>query len=1116
MAPISVHDLQEDNPPTSETKFSLDKCQEQSRKINPAVDQSQYRIFHQVLRHRAADPYQVPLIAFPSSTQADYEYYTGATLYRFANCAASVYEEKGLKKNESLTVAILGPTNIDWVVSMFALSMAGYTVLTLSPRLSSAAIAKLLQETNCECLVHSNTPPINGLVQETAAAISVQTVLMHPRTVYDSSERALQHFPEDPTQENRPAIIMHSSGSTGLPKSMKIPHWRFTNAPPPADEDRYLVTLPLSHAFGLYATPPSMYHRKTVHFLNPDLPMTCEGLTQAIAAAKPGVLGVVPYILKLLNEDERGIEALRSCAHVLTGGSQCPDDLGDRLVDLGVNLSTLFGSTECSTIGVSINRPKDDNAWNYIRIPDNDMEHIFPRPVAEDLYEFVFLKDYPGRIVANSDDPPESFHSRDVFTPHPTIPFAWKYVTRMDDRVTLLNGEKVLPLPIEGRIRKHPAVREVVVVGIGKTAPGILLFRADNAKELSDSDFIEKTWPVIEEANKHAESFSQISRDMIIPMPAGIDIPRTDKRSVIRGQVYKVFEKDIESMYSGLEDQHEGTAILEGHALVDYLLELGQGVLGKHLTNPDDDLFNLGMNSLQAIQMRAAILKHLSLGGNSKKKLSQNVVFEQGTISNLARHLTALRLGIATIKEKPIALIEEMTASFSVAPQPRERIPEENVIVLTGATGGLGAQLLVQLTNHPRTSHIYCLLRGHNAAARLEQSLKERHYLPLPPTGKYTVLTSSLHEPNLGLSKENYAILKARTTHIIHSAWPVNFQLGLPSFASSLQGLQNLLTLTLTTTSSSQPARLVFCSSVSVALDTPAPARIPEAPIADLSYVSGMGYAASKLVGERIVEAANRDAGAKASIVRIGQMVGDTRAGVWNDTEMVPLMIRSALTMGILPKLEGERCCWLPVDVCASAMIEIEGLNKSAAANPAANPEADSREECESKRLLYNVSSPLSFSWNEDLLPALKKLGLHFEAVPFSAWIAQLRKLASQTGTADSEFMGTTNGINSGDNNEHYPVDLKATVVAADPAQNPALKLIESFEESYGHEPQGDGITFATEEAEKASPSLRTMEGVIESGLLEKMLMVWMRKWKGNKDDERAIELITSHEAGKQ
>lgn len=87
-----------------------------------------------------------------------------------------------------------------------------------------------------------------------------------------------------------------------------------------------------------------MYRRKTVHFLNSDLPVTREGLTQAIAAARPELLSTVPYILKLLAEENSGIESLRGCGHVLTTGSQCPDDLGDRLEELGVNVSTLYGS----------------------------------------------------------------------------------------------------------------------------------------------------------------------------------------------------------------------------------------------------------------------------------------------------------------------------------------------------------------------------------------------------------------------------------------------------------------------------------------------------------------------------------------------------------------------------------------------------------------------------------------------------------------------------------------------------------------------------------------------------------------------------------------------------
>ena len=87
-----------------------------------------------------------------------------------------------------------------------------------------------------------------------------------------------------------------------------------------------------------------MYLRKTVFFLNPNLPLTCDGLTSAIRAAKPQILCTVPYALKLLAEQQNGIEALRTCDRVLSTGSQCPDELGDRLVDQGVHLGTLLGS----------------------------------------------------------------------------------------------------------------------------------------------------------------------------------------------------------------------------------------------------------------------------------------------------------------------------------------------------------------------------------------------------------------------------------------------------------------------------------------------------------------------------------------------------------------------------------------------------------------------------------------------------------------------------------------------------------------------------------------------------------------------------------------------------
>ena len=364
--------------------------------------------------------------------------------------------------------------------------------------------------------------------------------------------------------------------------------------------------------------------------------------------------------------------------------------------------------------------------------------------------------------------------------------------------------------------------------------------------------------------------------------------------------------------------------------------------------------------------------------------------------------------------------------------------------------------------------------------------------LSITTLDKVTVLSSILHEPNLGLSDGEYSSLLNHITHIIHCAWPVNFQLGISSFESSLRGLRNLLDLSLCV-SSPRPARLVFCSSIAVALGIPVPALIPEKPMEDLSDVSNTGYAQSKIVGEKIVEAAAQTAGADASIYRIGQIVGDTTYGIWNDSEAFPLIIRSARTMGVLPELNMD-CEWLPVDTCAKSIIEIEGLNGvkenilDKEVDVAQEPHARVMDIASNKILVYHIRSPHTFSWTKDLLPALATAGLSFKPVPLAEWLQQLHALSahiSQINKDEPEYGGiqvTRRG--------------RAQEAAADPEQNPALKLIEFFEEDLkpSSDEGGGRAVFDIKSALEASPALRAAEHVIESRLLGKMVRVWMEK----------------------
>ncbi|KAL8694896.1 MAG: hypothetical protein Q9218_000560 [Villophora microphyllina] len=1056
-------------------------------------------IIDDVFKARAKDKIQTPLIAFPKSERgaSDFEFFTGQDLDRIIEHAARHYMRAGLRVNENRRVAVLGPTNIEWVANFFGLLRAGFAVVTLSPRISAKAIANLLSETQCGTVIYTDTPQFLRTIDQVKDRTDVQATTMLRRVNYDkppADEPDIRRDIVKTKEAERAVVILHSSGSTGLPKPIYTSHKRYTGwgAPPANRRTKEFMTLPLYHAFPMGILPWKLYTRNTVYFMNANIPLTHDTVTKALTAAQPDIVYAVPYILKLLVESPDSVEVLRSCDQVLFIGSQCPDELGDRLVSQGINLGTWLGATEIGTVGTSVFRPPGDKEWAYLRIDTSKMRHIWPRPVADNQYEFVYLKDYPLRVESNSDDPPESFYSKDIFTPHSTIPNAWKYLGRLDDRVTLINGEKVLPLPIEGHIKRHPLVREAVVFGVARPMPGLLAFRADKAKDLTDEEFIKEIWSDVEGANRDAEGFSQISKDMIVPLPADVEYPQADKGSIIRPQMYRAFEEKINEVYDRLEQQQEGTLVLDIPGLEEHLLDIGRDLVGQQLENKNTDFFSAGMDSLCAIQMRGLIVHDLDLGGNSRK-LSQNIVFETSNVENLAEHLHNLRQGQTAKVQDWKIVAKGMIQKHTVFQKHRpgsQRFPDRHVVVLTGATGGLGSHLLSQLSSSPSICKIYCLLRGSEPLARLQKSLQDRK-LSFDPS-KTVAATADLGHPSLGLSKDMFSEIQSSASHIIHAAWPVNFQLPLQSFEPHIQGLHNILQLSLSSPYT-EPAKLIFCSSVSTALGTPAPARIPEEIIQDLAHVSEMGYGQSKLVGEYMVAAAVEKAGAKASCLRIGQVVGDTKYGMWNDREAYPAIVRSALTMGVLPQL-GVECEWLPVDTLAEIVGELAGFEKTNNGGHESNgiSEAMDRETPGRKRdmeLIYNITSPHTFSWTTSFLPALRSAGLEFDTVPFDEWIQRLRSLSSSSKPPTNP-------------------------AAADPDKNPALKLFQYYASAFtDKDEKKDGrVVFEIEKAMTDSDALKAAEDVIKSGLVGKMVGWWMERWTdGGTEEDRSKPVNNTH-----
>ncbi len=410
-------------------------------------------------------------------------------------------------------IALLGPTDLAYIITFFALARLGHTSLCLSPRLAPNACEKLIRETCAIAMIPGKTAQMASLVAQTQELVQIETLNLISREDFDkpaSTEPQFQRQNIDRRLEKEWTLgILHSSGSTGLPKPIYLSHRRLLMKIPTPKGQNEFNTFPFFHGYGSWVVVHGFMDRKTVYMYNPNLPVTADYVIEVLHHVRPDVLHVVPYTMELLAQTERGIDAMKHCDRVVFSGSGAPDDLGNDLVAKGVNVENMWGATEIGSLGNSFERAPGDTSWDYIRIPPPVAKYIWMKPLGDDAYECIYLHGLEALVASNSEDPPKSFHSKDIFIKHPNMD-AWKHIGRLDDRLTLINGEKVLPVPMEGRIRQDPLIRECCIFGTGKSIPGIFVFANEDSRGMSDEKFIDAIWPTVQNANARKLYFRSV------------------------------------------------------------------------------------------------------------------------------------------------------------------------------------------------------------------------------------------------------------------------------------------------------------------------------------------------------------------------------------------------------------------------------------------------------------------------------------------------------------------------------------------------------------------------------------------------------------------------------
>lgn len=209
------------------------------------------------------------------------------------------------------------------------------------------AIVNLLEQTDCNIIAAGDDQQIADTIAAVSEERSLQKVVLPARAQYGkappSTESPFVRQFDRETETDEIAVIMHSSGSTGLPKSVSLSHRNILTHPVQGAGMNNFGALPLHHIYGLSTMLQAMYMRKTANLFSACLPMTSDNLMTAIEATQPEIVHVVPYALGLLVEHERGIAYLKTAKIVTAAGARTPDELGERLIQANVNLSIIFG-----------------------------------------------------------------------------------------------------------------------------------------------------------------------------------------------------------------------------------------------------------------------------------------------------------------------------------------------------------------------------------------------------------------------------------------------------------------------------------------------------------------------------------------------------------------------------------------------------------------------------------------------------------------------------------------------------------------------------------------------------------------------------------------------------
>ncbi|HEY3877225.1 MAG TPA: amino acid adenylation domain-containing protein [Trebonia sp.] len=437
-----------------------------------------------------------------------------------------------------------------------------------------------------------------------------------------------------------------------------------------------------------------------------------------------------------------------------------------------------------------------------------------------------------------------------------------------------------------------------------------------------------------------------------------------------------------------LEPAASTSARDEGHTPVQAgLSALWARLLGRDHVALDDDFFALGGNSLLAAEMLAHTRAMLGVPADSVQPLTRCLLrdptlrgFAVAAAAASAGRLTAdgdqAEIDFAAETRLDGRLKASLTATRAAtrALSPTGSRGQPASILLTGATGFLGAHLLSELTA-AGGARVHCLVRAADEAAartRISQAAA-RYELPAPSPERVLPLAGDLAEPRLGLSERAFRGLAESIDVIYHAGALVNFIYPYQGLrAANVAGTAELIRLA--GLRRGIPLHYVSSTAVLAGLGVSGTRQVTEeTPLAHPELLR-MGYVETKYVAEELLRAASL-AGLPVAVYRPLDIVGSLRTGAWHTATEMCALIRFITDTGLAPDIDLP-LDFVAADVCAAAIRHISVTEETAGRT-------------------YHLASPASAPLGV-LVGRLRERGYRIAEVPYGDWVRALARRAAR------------------------------------------------------------------------------------------------------------------------